>query len=116
MAPPYTEPPERVVPLGKLLAAAGYGQEAAAQLDEVAAAEEVVNVFKDSRKVLHGHVFLIGKDPWAIPAPCEHLAKRTAYSLGVHALGLGGILGQSILIQGFSMTMRLPTSERRACE
>lgn len=54
VAPSYTEPPERRVPLGQLLAAAGYGQEAAAQLDEAAAAEEVIGIFKDSRKVPHG--------------------------------------------------------------
>lgn len=62
VAPPYTEPPERAVPLGALLAAAGYGTEAAAQLDEAAAAETVVNIFKDSRKVT--------QDPPTFPAAC----------------------------------------------
>ena len=51
VAPPYTEPPVRKVALGALLAAAGYGKEAAAQLDEAAAAEMVTGIFKDSRKV-----------------------------------------------------------------
>ena len=51
MAPPFTEPPVRAVPLGALLAAAGYGTEAAAQLDKAATAETVLGIFKDSRKV-----------------------------------------------------------------
>ena len=51
VAPSYPEPPQRQYPLGPLLAAAGYGTEAAAQLSEEAAAEEVLDVFKDSRKV-----------------------------------------------------------------
>lgn len=50
--PAYDEVPERAVPLGQLLEAAGYGAEAAS-LSEEDAAQEVLGVFKDSRKVGH---------------------------------------------------------------